>query len=460
MGGELALLLALGTAWYWAQQDVNSRDWDFDVSWESWRDKFTGDAVRLDDNPITTNIVGHPVADAGYYLVARANGYAPLESFLFTLAASAVWEYLLEFREVVSLNDQVFTPVGGTVIGEVVYQLGEFFTRSADTPATRLLAWVFGAAQNVHRWWDGTPAARAALTDRFGFRDDRWHQFDLSSGVGVAADTGIVELGLETQIFHLLEAGARPGHVSTFLDRLVFTQMFVQASLDAGGLQDLSLFLKATLFGYAHQRRTHVQPGRARGVRVVLGPATAFEFNTHTWSATGIEDIYGITHLLGPSLDLVYDAGALRLRLTLDGYGDFAAIRAFALDAFTQVGSLQFAKAVLRSRQYYYAIGLTTRAQATLTAGGLEVGVSGRYSAYDSIEGVDRRQEEITNDVQTTDTVGAVHLWMGYALGSDVLHVAVSYERRWRAGRASDSHVTVRVSATEDRILGALRMRF
>jgi Domain of unknown function (DUF3943) len=458
--GELFLLLAGGTAWYWAQQDFNRRDWDLDPSLESLYDKLTGEAVRLDDNSIYTNIFNHPFTGAGYYLAARSNGYTALESFLFTLAASTVWEYLAEYLELVSINDQVFSPVGGTVVGEVVYQLGEFFTTSADTKANRILKWGFGAAQNFHRWLDGTPVQRAASTDRFGFRDDIWHQFPVFGGFGVAGDTFIAEIGIESQIIHLPGYGTRPGKVSAYIGAPVFTQLRFHSSINADGFQDVSLFMKAMLLGYFRQHLTPLQNGMVSGYSLIIGPVTAYELNMHDWSETDIDDVYGIIHILGPSMDLLYARSALHLRLTIDFTGDFAAIHAFAIDAFEQVGSLEFAKSVLQEEDYYYALGLTARAQATLTYGGLEVGVSGRYSYYDSIEGLDRREEDITNDVRTTDTVASVRTWLGYNIVNDFIQATFSYERRWRSGTASDGTVKANASETENRFLGSLRLLF
>lgn len=458
--GELGLLLGGGTVWYWANQDFNERDWDLEPTLESLWKEMTGEAVRFDINTIYTNIFNHPFTAAGYYTVARSNGYAFLESFLFTLAGSSVWEYLVEYLELVSLNDQVFSSMGGTVVGEVFYQLGEFFTTSSDTATNRIFKWVFGAGQNYHRWRDGNPARHAESTDRFGFRDDIWHRFDLFMGVGTAANDVVGEIGIETRVIHLPGYGTRAGEVSAFVNGTVLTQMRLRTSFGGDGLQDLSLFMKVMFLGYFYQHLTGTQNGTLNGYSFFVGPASAYEIHQHDWSQTGIEDVYGIVHIMGPSLDLGYYRNALRMRLTMDLYGDFAAIHAFAIDAFKAVGSLEFAKSVLREEAYDYALGLTARTRATLTYEQLEIGASGRYSYYDSIEGLDRFEEAITNDVRTTDEVASVRTWIAYKPYNDVMQVMFSYERRWRSGTASDGTVTASESETEDRFLGSLLFLF
>lgn len=458
--GELSLLLIGGTIWYWSDQDFNSPDWDLDPTLDSLWQAIKGDAVRFDSNEFKTNVVNHPFTGAAYYMVARSNGYTFLESFLFTLAASSVWEYFIEYLEQVSINDQAFSPVGGTVVGEVLYQLGEFFTTSADNRTNGILKWVFGAAQNYHRWRDGNTATHATSVDRFGFRNDIWHQFGLFSGVGTADHNVIGELGLESQIIALPGYGTREGDVSSFLNGTLFTQMRLRTSFSGTGLQDLSLLMKVMFMGYFRQHLTRMQGGALNGYSLFIGPTSAFELHQHDWLEPSIDDAYGIVNILGPSVDLAYYRAALRLRLTMDVYGDFAAVRAFAIDAFKEVGSVESAKLVLRENDYYFALGVTARARAALSYDHLQLGVSGRYSYYDSIEGLDRKEEEIINDVETTDEIASVRTWLSYDLAADLIKIAFSYERLWRSGTASSGTIRASESDSEDRFLGSLSFLF
>lgn len=458
---EIVLLIGLGTANYWQDKPENQADFDLPPKLSSLGKKLSGEAVRLDNNKFLTNTFNHAfISGAGYYTVARSTGYGPFGSFLFSLAGSSVWEYLTEYLEFVSINDQIFTPIGGTVIGEVMFQLGEFFTTSADTPTNGALKWVFGTIPNLHRWLDDIPATRAATTDRFGLRNDIWHRFDLLAGGGVAGDTPIGEIRLKTQLIHLPGYGRRRGDISSWINSTLFTQMQVRSSFSADGLQDLTIFFKAMFLGYFRQHLTGPRDGPLSGYSLFIGLASAYELNTHEWSDTGIEDTYGVINLLGPSMDLTSYQGDLRLRMTMALYGDFAAIRAFAVDAFKQVGSLEGAKSVLRNRDYYFGLGLTARVQGTLQYDRLEVGMHGRYSYYDSIEGLDIDEETVTNDVETTDTIASVGTWITYEVMRAIIHVGFSYERRWRSGTAADGSVRARESETEDRFLGFLRFSF
>ena len=88
------------------------------------------------------------------------------------------------------------------------------------------------------------------------------------------------------------------------------------------------------------------------------------------------------------------------------------------------------------------------------------MGIYGRYSYYDSIEGLDIDEDEVTNDVKTSDTLASVGTWIAYEVIGDILHVAVSYERRWRSGTATDGRVSARESETEGRFVGLLLFAF
>ena len=457
---ELGVGIAGGTLWYWANKEFNDGDWDLDASLDSlWR-KIKGEAVRFDSNTFYVNTFNHPFTGAAYYTVGRANGFSAFESFLVSLAASTVWEYFAEYLELVSINDQVFSPFGGAAVGEVFYQLGEFFSTSAPTPVNSALKWVFGATQNIHRRLDGVSPRRARSIDRFGFRDDIWHRFDIRSGVGVAAQRVVGNLELESQIIHLPGYGTQAGEVSSFLTRTMFTQLHFSSSFNAGGLQDLSVFINALLLGYYHQKLSRDADGALRGTSFILGPVLGYELSGHDWRETGIDDRYAMVHILGPRLDLAIWCQGTRLRLTLDASGDFAAIHAFALDAFREVATTEFAKAVLDERGYYFALGFTTRMRVTFNTRAVEVGVGGRYSYYDSIEGVDRREEEITQDVDTTDEIASVRIWMTHNLFDGPMQFALSYEKLWRSGTASGGDHSVRESETENRFLGSLRFLF
>ena len=114
---ECYALIAISQTNYWINYTDWIEDWQFRLRWEDQKMRlFTLDANRFDDNEFTTNWT-HSLSGALYYNFSRSNNHTWLESFIFTSVASLYWEYLVEWREVVSVNDNIFTSFGGPSIG-------------------------------------------------------------------------------------------------------------------------------------------------------------------------------------------------------------------------------------------------------------------------------------------------------------------------------------------------------
>ena len=139
---ETGLIFGTGVYWYWDRTWYSS-GWDLRFSWRGWGRKFDFGAVRFDADRFDTNANSHPRAGLYYYQAARGNGLGFAESYLWVFVTSVVWEYLVEFNEFPSINDMIFTPQGGVVVGESTYRLGRFFDAGSPTIANRAGAPVF-----------------------------------------------------------------------------------------------------------------------------------------------------------------------------------------------------------------------------------------------------------------------------------------------------------------------------
>lgn len=65
------------------------------------------------------NFVGHPIAGSLYYNSIRSQNATIFQSFVFSFAQSAFWEYVIEgMAEQPSLQDLIITPIFGTLLGE------------------------------------------------------------------------------------------------------------------------------------------------------------------------------------------------------------------------------------------------------------------------------------------------------------------------------------------------------
>ncbi len=91
---------------------------------ERWKDHVSTAPVWDNDNWFI-NYVGHPVSGAWYYTMARNDGLSIQEAAVVSVLMSTfVWEYGYEaFAEVPSIQDLIFTPLFGSIIGEGMFVL-------------------------------------------------------------------------------------------------------------------------------------------------------------------------------------------------------------------------------------------------------------------------------------------------------------------------------------------------
>ena len=98
-------------------------DWSH-VTMEHIKHNITHRYWIWDHENLGVNGFRHPVHGSLYYLTARANGMSIAESSLYTLGGSWMWEIFCEAQEP-SINDMVYTTVGGITIGETLWRTGK-----------------------------------------------------------------------------------------------------------------------------------------------------------------------------------------------------------------------------------------------------------------------------------------------------------------------------------------------
>lgn len=152
---ELMVLNSFGLMNYFLiQRDDNMVDWEYQPTPDGFKTKMT-DGWSLDTNNFRTNSLYHIYSGVIYYQAARSNNYEPFASFVWTLAASTFWEYFGEYREQVSTNDQIFTPMGGVIFGEGLRQLSLWAERGMRPGFTRgLVCFILDPMRIVNRQLD------------------------------------------------------------------------------------------------------------------------------------------------------------------------------------------------------------------------------------------------------------------------------------------------------------------
>lgn len=107
--GVLYLMPQSVSQWGDDQKNGNVfRKWDDNVN-----------SLRKDHDSWEINYIGHPYFGSVYYVRARQRGFDRQDSLLYGVVMSTIYEYGVEaIFEPASVQDLIFTPVGGAILGE------------------------------------------------------------------------------------------------------------------------------------------------------------------------------------------------------------------------------------------------------------------------------------------------------------------------------------------------------
>ncbi|MDQ2642287.1 MAG: DUF3943 domain-containing protein [Myxococcota bacterium] len=400
---EGTLFVLLGTAYYWVDPLANSVDWDF----PSFGSKLRFESVRLDNNFFATNHLLHPFAGASVYGFARVNGLGVAPAFGYAVASSAVWEFGLEYREQASINDLVFTPFGGAALGESLFQLGAYLNSAPGSGNlwTRVARVTLGLPQYLHDSLDDGRAPREPPADALGLSSAYWHQFSVAyEHAFVHARDGeerVQGFELTSQIV-AMPGFLRPGRFSRAFADGNFSELSWRMAWGKSGLDDVDLWAMADLAGFYQQDVRGVHDAR-RGTAAKMALSTALRFNQRELAERA--DRFAIAHLLGPHVGLWFLKGELRGHADFSIHPDFAGVHPLGFEIWEGGRERGGVKTILARHRYYYAFGYSFRARGNLTFGRVGLEAHSSYGAYDSLEGIDRWQDQVTRDVPMRDTV-------------------------------------------------------
>jgi len=296
------------SAYYWGTKKFTN-DFDYDVSLETLRKKFSGEAIRFDDNTIDKNsFPGHPMSGSYYYLIARNNDMSRIESFLWASVVSSIHEFLIELPEVASINDLITTPVAGSTIGEAMYEFGRYFrcAKNKKLLTHKIMSVIMDPVALVNDWiWHG-------INTGF-FEQGRCYssplqgEFNIFSGISSMYrdntsrfKTGF-DVGFHGKLYPLPDYG-QESNIARFFGNTVMTELGLEAIVTDTSIDSVRFFAKTVWAAYHRQNITRALAGDSVGYSVLAGLASAFE---HTQYKTDeFEDWIGAVHVLGPSTEL------------------------------------------------------------------------------------------------------------------------------------------------------------
>lgn len=410
---EMTALVGIGTVWYWLEKD-NVLDWDLD----SIRMRFHGDAYRFDNNDFAMNFVWHAMSGTAFYTFARAADLDVLGAFTSGFLASMLWEFVVEFRERVSINDQIVTPGAGLVFGEFFYKLGRYFGSApgGGRAKHRILKWTAGLPVAIQDAITGREARSAgAPADERGFHPDIAARFRIAYGPGLAAvesgpDFVLHEVDFEGTLVSL-PGYLRPGHFQRFFADANLTTFRFRTRVggrDSG--HGIELSGDTMLLGLHHQAIDEGASGGRWGGAVTLGTSVAYLYRREHYDS--FQDELAPFGFPGLALDTHTFLGATSIHLGVRAHGEFAGVHSAAYAAWDEANPMGRAKTILRKQDYYFGWGGSARFTAEVRLPWITAGGAIRTGVWNSQEGLDRTQDQVADDVEGRDRAFDAELYL------------------------------------------------
>lgn len=426
-GLEISAILGLSTYNYYRlpkNKNPNFVDWDYESFPDSMKNRLNNTALRFDDNGFSVN-EGHYYAGLAYYLTARTAGLSRLESLLVTLGASSFWEYISEYKEVVSINDQINTTLGGFILGETTFQMCKIFRVAKTSYINSIMKDVCNAPHRGSNWLQNKLKKNNQMlfSETLESTPDIWAKLDLSvSTVKTNVGGQTKTLNIRGQVISI-PMFEEPGQVQEIITDTVFSELIFNKSI-SGNLDIFKIFAKTTLAAYYQKQLTQNNKGELNGYNLFIGPSVEFEVDESYYGKNEKDhrsDFRGVAHILGSTIDLTGYYRGVKLRVVMDVYGDFAMIKSYAIDSYKDYRSdrSEVISSVLEKHGYYYALGSTQKIYFSLQNDPFEIGASLSSSSFKSIESHDRHEDLKTIDLNPSDKILNQKYWVAYELNKD-----------------------------------------
>jgi hypothetical protein len=460
-GGRAILVLSgfilFETVRYWVESTKWREDWNFRLTWEDQKIRFfTLQANLFDSNPFVTNWT-HLISGHLYYSMGRYYNLNQLESLLLSVGSSLWWEYVTEWREVISLNDNLFSGAGGISLGEPLFQIGSYFSRRRGV-LNKVLGGIFNPVIAFNDAIAGKKKGpRQETTDSGKPRMDLTlgpqRRYGMSGGQAAAP---LFHVGMEA-IYLTIPGFGDPlqGDVKRWLSNTLMSEVSLSMVVGDARVQEYGFISRAVLCGYFRQKLQPLALAPWSGYNYFLGLATSFDLFKKKASAyydkgeyhydfaageraplpTAFTDKFAAINLIGPVFDLSLYSGSARFRFSLSGSIDFALVNALALNDYSLAHDIYEPrmKTTLVHYGYYYAAGATLAAAASLQVGKIRFSGQCKHQAYGSLEGLDRFQAKVADDAHLRDSRLSYRLSLSHAVAGTPLALGVAVEgfRRW-----------------------------
>jgi len=420
------------TVYYYNTTDLQREDFELQWDTESWKKKLvTFDGVVFDTGNWASNAFRHPVFGAISYQIARANGFSPFAATLIDFASSAIWEYVVEYRELVSLNDMMVNTISGFMIGEPLFQIGRIGDHHEASWARKSVAALSSPLHRIHSM-AGYPGWRLETRP--------WTDFELAVGGAIANHEGTVkaegEVGVELELIRGARYGL-PGTGSQWTRLAAFNRVAGGIRFTTDEVSRAQFETSTTFFG----SYTRDIDDDGYGHDSFIGAGTGFDYETRKLAMEW--DRLAVFHLLGPRLQLGVWRGTTHLTWEAGASIDAGMVQAHVFGPVLPFPPLP-QTSVLQTRGYYFGGGASATTRLRLDTPRFSGELEGRAYQLWSIDGRDRMETGAGADDprDVSDRRMSAAATVGVRPGIGAARVEISLEGAIRKGMWQDSERT------------------
>jgi hypothetical protein len=376
----------------------------------SHMDRFTNtDYLILDASPFRINYLQHAAGGAAFHLAARTFELGLFEAFLYNLAASMAWEYIVEYDRKVDFNDLIFTTPAGFALGEFGYALGRLLQQKPSESGWDSARYTVGLPQELNdslRGLDGPRGPDVAFRLRLSAGASRAGASTTTPFDSDRSDRRLAQLRLRWLLARKDDLYAPGTRWRGFADGN-FTSL--DAVLTTGGRGDFGNFFLSDTF-IAGWRFADISEERARGRSIRFGSATALRYQSERFG--GWRDRVGAAHLPGLAADGAWWGRSWRFETALRLHPDYGGIGALSHRGWSAANPDEVGWTSLADRGYYHALGASGRLRAELVVPYASAGAELFGGRYWNHRGRDLNHEELTIEQRVGSRLGDYDVWL------------------------------------------------
>jgi hypothetical protein len=404
MLAEQFAALTVQGVWYWGHSRYGSSG--SAVTADNFFNSLVSDEFVLEDDSFRTNGLGHPLAGAFAYQIARGNGYGVGASILASVVSSVVWKYFGEWNQTHSTNDILMSPAAGWVMGEATYRIGRWFAAGEPgilnclgASALSPFATLNGSSVCAFRGGDRPPGISVLPS---------WHRVAAEVGPSTSSFDGAdPRTGVMIGLGGRLRTSAQylsPGAGSSIAWPGQWTSAGVRLLIENGAVRGSTFDADALVIGRYYRRHADTKggPNGPDGWSALVGFGSSFDYDSRQLPI-GL-DRTATAGLLGPALELSIRHGPLELRAWLTAKYAFSQVTSLAYGQAAQSFAGVTLKSVLEKNGYYYAQGPVSTAVLEGEIAGVRLALEGWMANYWSIDSDYSNQNEIQNNFSLRDT--------------------------------------------------------